>query len=149
MAHVEGEILVRAPGGRGDFVADERHEPRFNLHMLTAEKVSEGLIGKGTRFRAEIDNLGRSVPMDIEFTAVEQPRRAASSTHMTAMDVHGELTFDPVPDGTRLHWSWDVEEHGILKLMGPGRDLHLPRLGTGDLVESQMALGRKHASRRS
>jgi hypothetical protein len=34
---------------------------------------------------------------------------------MTAMDVHGELTFDPVPEGARLHWSWDVEEHGILK----------------------------------
>lgn len=38
---------------------------------------------------------------------------------MTARDVHGELTFDPVPEGTRLHWSWDVEEHGILKLIGP------------------------------
>jgi carbon monoxide dehydrogenase subunit G len=120
MAHIEGEIVVKRPAEEVfDFVADERHEPRFNPHMLTAEKVSDGLIGKGTRFRAEIDNLGRTVPMDIEFTAVERPRRLASSTHMTAMDVRGELTFDPVPEGTRLRWSWDVEEHGILKLMGP------------------------------
>ena len=110
MAHVEGEILVKRPAEEVfDFVADERHEPRFNPHMLTAEKVSDGLIAKGTRFRAEIDNLGRTVPMDIEFTAVERPRRLASSTHMTAMDVHGELTFDPVPEGTRLRWSWEVE----------------------------------------
>jgi uncharacterized protein YndB with AHSA1/START domain len=86
MAHIGGEILVKRPAEEVfDFVADERHEPRFNHHMLTAEKVSNGLIGKGTRFRAEIDNLGRAVPMDIEFAAVERPRRLTSSTHMTGM----------------------------------------------------------------
>jgi uncharacterized protein YndB with AHSA1/START domain len=54
-AHIEGEVLVKRPAEEVfDFVADERHEPRFNPHMLTAEKVSDGLIEKGTRFRAEI-----------------------------------------------------------------------------------------------
>lgn len=121
MAHIEGEILTKRPSEEVfDFVADERHEPRFNPHMLRAAKVSDGPIREGTRFRAEINSLGRTLPMDIQFTAVERPRRLASSAHMTAMDVHGELTFDPVLEGTRMHWSWDVEEHGILKLMGPG-----------------------------
>jgi hypothetical protein len=46
MAHIEGEILVKRPAEEVfDFVADERHEPRFNPHMLTAEKVSDGPIG--------------------------------------------------------------------------------------------------------
>ena len=53
MAHIEGEILIKRPVEEVfDFVADERHEPRFNPHMLTAEKVSDGLIGKGTRTSA-------------------------------------------------------------------------------------------------
>jgi len=48
-----------------------------------------------------------------------------------------------VPEGTRLHWSWEVEEHGILKLIGPRRDLHRSPSETGDLVESQMGSWRK------
>ncbi|MGZ6494419.1 MAG: SRPBCC family protein, partial [Actinomycetota bacterium] len=120
MAHIEGEILIRrSPEDVFDFVADERNEPRYNPHMLKAEKISDGPIGEGTRFRAEIQSLGRTVPMDIEFTAVERPRRLASATHMAAMDVHGALTFDPVREGTMMQWSWDVETHGILKAMGP------------------------------
>ena len=29
----------------------------------------------------------------------------------------GTLTFDPVPTGTRMHWLWDVEPIGSLRLM--------------------------------
>lgn len=63
--------------------------------------------------------MGRTVEMVIEFVGYERPRRLASSTHMSSMDLQGALTFDPVPDGTRMRWSWDVEPRGILKLMSP------------------------------
>lgn len=120
MADIDGEILIkRLPEDVFDFVADERNEPRYNPHMLKAEKISDGPIGEGTIFHVEIQSLGRTVPMDVEFTAVERPRRLASTTHMAAMEVNGALTFDAVPEGTRMHWSWDVERHGILKLTGP------------------------------
>jgi hypothetical protein len=55
----------------------------------------------------------------IEFTGYERPRRLASSTHMSAMDVRGSLTFDPVPEGTRMRWSWELEPRGLFKLMTP------------------------------
>src|SRR5439155_744515 len=29
------------------------------------------------------------------------------------------LTFDPVPDGTRMRWSWQVETPGAMKLLAP------------------------------
>ena len=57
--------------------------------------------------------------MIIEFTGYDRPRRLASSTHMSSMDTHGGLTFDPVPEGTRMRWSWEVEPRGILKVMRP------------------------------
>ena len=34
-------------------------------------------------------------------------------------DEHGALTFDPGQDGALMHWSWDLEPHGLLKLMTP------------------------------
>jgi hypothetical protein len=63
--------------------------------------------------------MGRAIEMDIEFTGYERPRRLASSTHMSWMDTQGGLTFDPVPEGTRMRWAWDLKPRGMLKVMGP------------------------------
>ena len=52
-------------------------------------------------------------------TAYERPRRLASSTHLSAMDIQGTLTFDPVPEGTRMQWSWELAPRGVFKLMIP------------------------------
>ena len=90
-----------------------------NPRMRRAEQLSDGPIGVGTRFRAETVSMGRTVEMVIECTGYERPRRLASSTHMSSMDLQGALTFDPVPEGTRMRWSWDLEPRGVLKLMSP------------------------------
>jgi hypothetical protein len=57
--------------------------------------------------------------MTTEFTGYERPRRLASTTRMSRMDIRGTLSFDPVPGGTRMRWSWELEPHGLLKLMTP------------------------------
>jgi uncharacterized protein YndB with AHSA1/START domain len=120
MAHVEGEIIINRPvEDVFDFVADERNEPLYNPQMLRAEQTSSGPIGLGTQFRVESKTMGRTVAMTIAFTAYERPRRLTSSTHISTMDVRGTLTFEPVPKGTRMHWLWKLEPHGLLKLMTP------------------------------
>ena len=120
MARVQGEIVINRPVEEVfDIVADERNEPRYNPRMLRAEQTSVGPIGVGTRFEAEGAARGRPIPMTIEFTAYERPRRLASSTHMASMDIRGTLTFDPVPLGTRMHWSWELRPRGVYKLLTP------------------------------
>jgi Polyketide cyclase / dehydrase and lipid transport len=120
MVRIEGEVIINRPvEGVFDFVADERNEPRYNLQMLRVEQISPGPIGLGTKFRAESKSMGRTVEMTIEFTTFERPRRLASSTHLSTLHIQGTLTFDPVPEGTRMHWSWELEPQGIFKLMAP------------------------------
>lgn len=63
--------------------------------------------------------MGRAVVMVIEFTGFDCPRRIEETVHMSSMDLQGGLTFDPVPEGTRMRWSWHVEPRGMLKVMGP------------------------------
>jgi hypothetical protein len=36
-----------------------------------------------------------------------------------SMDIHGILTFEPVPGGTRMRWSWSLTPRGALKLLAP------------------------------
>ena len=57
--------------------------------------------------------------MVIEFTVFVRPLRLASSTQMSSMDVRGVLTFEPVPEGTRMRWDWQLTPRGLLKLATP------------------------------
>ena len=53
MARVSGEILINRPVEVVfDYVADQRNEPIYNPRMLQSEKITDGPIGVGTRFRA-------------------------------------------------------------------------------------------------
>jgi hypothetical protein len=120
MAHINGEIVINRPVEQVfDFVADERNEPRYNPRMLRAEKLSPGPVGLGSRFRAEMRTRPRPVVMTTENTGYDRPRQLASTTRLSTMDIEGTLSFDPVPAGTRMRWSWDLHPRGLLKLATP------------------------------
>jgi polyketide cyclase/dehydrase/lipid transport protein len=120
MARVEGEIAIGRPVEEVfDFVADERHEPRYNQRMVRAEQISEGPIGEGTRFHTELRAMGRAMPMVVEFTGYERPARLASVTRSSMMETEGALTFEAVHGGTRMRWSWEVRPRGAMRLMAP------------------------------
>ena len=120
MARIDGEIVINRPVEEVfDFAADERNEPRYNPRMLSSELLSPGPVGLGSRFRAVMRSRPRPLVMTTEFTGYQRPRRLALRSHLSAMEIHGGLTFDPVPGGTRMRGSWEVELHGPFKLMSP------------------------------
>ena len=63
--------------------------------------------------------MGRTMPMTVEFTVGERPWRLGSFTRSSMMETEGALTFESIPDGTRMRWSWDVRPLGVLRLMTP------------------------------
>jgi uncharacterized protein (DUF302 family) len=99
-------------------------EPRYNPDMLDVEKVTDGPIGEGTRFRALHRGIRRPVEMITEITTYERPSRLAITCEMGWADVAGTLTFEQVPAGTHMRWSWDVRPKGVHRMLRP----LLPRL---------------------
>lgn len=119
-AQIAGEIIIQRPVAEVfDFVADERNEPSYNPRMLTAEKVSSGPVGAGTRFRAAVRTMGRTNWMTIEITGYDRPRRLESWTRLAMTDISGRLAFEPVADGTRMRWCWQLTPRGLVKLLTP------------------------------
>ena len=120
MGQIEGEIVIDRPIGEVfDFVSDERNEPKFNPQMSSVELLSEGEIGVGSRFRAEMVSGGRPLPIVIEFTTFERPARLGSRTTMSGMAITGELFFEPVGEATRMRWSWNMHPSGAMRLLTP------------------------------
>lgn len=117
---VQGELVIGRPvEDVFDFAADERNEPRYNRRMVRAEKLTPGPIGVGTRFRADMKAIPRPTEMTTELTGFERPRSLTLTTRLSWMDIEGRLTFDPVPEGTRMRWQWELHPHGLLRLAGP------------------------------
>jgi Polyketide cyclase / dehydrase and lipid transport len=120
MARIEGKIIIGRPlEVVFDFVADQRNEPAYNPRMLRAEKVTGGPVGRGTRFRSAARSIGRTTEMLIELTGYDRPDRLAIVTTMPGTDISGTLTFEPVPAGTLMRWSWVVQPKGASRLMEP------------------------------
>lgn len=59
------------------------------------------------------------MPMVVEVTGYERPSWLASVTRSSTMETEGALTFESIPGGTRMRWSWDVRPRGLLRLIGP------------------------------
>lgn len=117
---VQGDILIRRPIEEVfDYVADERNEPKYNEQMTHAEKVTPGPIGVGTQFHSVMTSGSRAVDMTIEFTEFERPRRITERTHMSNMEITGALFFEPVAEGTRMRWVWDLQPRGLYRFLGP------------------------------
>ena len=117
---VQGDIVIERPIEEVfDFVADERNEPKYNSQMTRADKVTPGAIGVGTKFHSVMTGVGGAAEMTIEFTEFDRPRRIVETTHLSNMDIDGALLFEPVPEGTRMAWVWDLHPRGFLKFLGP------------------------------
>ena len=59
VTHISGEVTIDAPVEEVfDLVADERNEPRYNPRIVHAEKLSEGPVGRGSRFVAKPKGMG-------------------------------------------------------------------------------------------
>ena len=112
-----GEIILGGPAEeKFDFEADQRNEPRYNPRMIRAAEVSDGPVGNGTVFRSSARFMGRTAEMRSELTGYDRPGRLASRTTTEQADIDGTLTFDPVPAGTRMRWSWTVRPKGAARV---------------------------------
>jgi len=120
MARIAGSITIDAPVEEVfDLVADERNEPRYNPRILRAEKVTEGPVGKGSRFVAEPRSVGVKGAMTMEVLDYERPHRLHNVIRSPYLQVEGALTFADVAEGTRLSWDWDMALVGPMRLVSP------------------------------
>lgn len=116
MAVIRNSVLLRSsPEVAFDYLSDHRAELEWNPKCEAMEKLTEGPVGLGTRYRAK----WKSGPqVELETVAFDRP-------HSWTMHNGGpiEVTFtcrlEPVPGGTRLHATFKPTPHGWFRLIFP------------------------------
>jgi hypothetical protein len=89
---VENAIEIEAqPEAVFDYCTDVLREPEWNPKLLEVEKLTEGPIGLGTRFKIRLDGVGWSTTENIAF---ERPKYWAATSASRLLDVRIEFEVD-------------------------------------------------------
>jgi carbon monoxide dehydrogenase subunit G len=98
-----------------EYIADARNEARWNPWAVSVEKVGDGPVAKGTRFRGCYRRVGKA---DQWLSEYAPPRHVVYQSDK--MD--GRMTFDLQPVGpgrTRVELVAEAHPTGVMALLAP------------------------------
>lgn len=101
------------------YVADFASSQEWDPGVATAERVGDGPIGVGTRYRLGVRIGDRVAPMEYRITELDPPRRVVlvgSGSGVSAVD---SIEFVPTASGTTVDYTADIRLQGIRRLAEP------------------------------
>lgn len=108
-------ILHCSPEDAFDYLSDPRAELEWNPKCETMEKLTEGAVGVGTRYRAK----WKSSPyVELEILAFERPH-SWTMHDGGPIEVRFTCQVESAPQGTRLHATFEPTPHGWFRLIFP------------------------------
>ncbi|NNC99641.1 MAG: SDR family NAD(P)-dependent oxidoreductase, partial [Gammaproteobacteria bacterium] len=96
-----------------DYIVDFSRIDEWDHTILSAEKVSDGAIGLGSRFDLVFSMGPRKIPISYEITEFEYPQRAVltgTSANFVAVDT---VSLRNTSDGSHLDWRAELEFTGL------------------------------------
>jgi uncharacterized protein YndB with AHSA1/START domain len=108
-------VVRRAPDEVFDYLSDLRAELEWNPRCEVMEKLTEGPVGLGTRYRAK----WKSSPyVEVETVAFDRPH-SWTAHNGGPIEVTFSCRVEPVPEGTLLRAEFEPTPHGWFRLIFP------------------------------
>jgi dehydrogenase/reductase SDR family protein 12 len=101
------------------YVADFASSQEWDPGVATAERVGDGPIGVGTRYRLGVRIGNRVAPMEYRITELDPPNRVVlvgSGSGVSAVDT---IEFGRTATGTTVDYTADIRLDGIRRLAQP------------------------------
>ncbi len=118
MVVINSEVRIeRPPAAVFDAVSDPRSELEWNPNVRMMEKLTEGEIRPGSRFRAK---WTKSPVVELEILRFDRPHGWAYRNG-GAIAVDLDIVLEPVDEGqaTILRSRFDAKAHGAMRLVFP------------------------------
>ncbi len=108
--------IARPPEVVFDYCTDLEHETEWNPRTRSVEKLTEGPVRLGTRFRAE---WVKGDPALVEYVTFDRPVAWTTTGRSRRLHSIGEGYLTPTPDGCRLDVRLVMRPRGLLSVTGP------------------------------
>jgi uncharacterized protein YndB with AHSA1/START domain len=109
-------VIRRSPEDVFDYCSDLRSELQWNPKVKYIEKVTDGPVGVGTRYRAQWSNSG---PTTVEVVAFDRPRRWETTAKARGMGVRFRGTVTDAAPGARYSAYLELQPKGLARLVAP------------------------------
>jgi hypothetical protein len=136
-------IIRCTPEQAFDYLVDVRSELEWNPSVETVEKLTDGPVGKGTRFAVK----WRSAPQPVTVEVIDFDRPHGWVSHNGGpLEVTLTIRLEGVPEGTRLRSAFESTAHGWFRLVYPIFLLRLRREERANMIHLREALERRPAT---
>ncbi|TAH50997.1 MAG: hypothetical protein EYC68_12245 [Chloroflexota bacterium] len=113
MIQISNHIDIARPVAQVfQFVANVENNPQW-MPVQSTQKISDGPVGTGTKFKQQFVLMGAKYEMDGVITAFEPNQKISYQYNAPVFTWRGDMLFEPTPNGTRL------SAKGIISLSGP------------------------------
>jgi uncharacterized protein YndB with AHSA1/START domain len=109
-------VIHRPPEDVFDFCSDLRSELRWNPKVKYVEKLTDGPVGVGTRYRARWSNSG---PTAVEVIRFDRPRRWETNATAWGMAIRFQGTVTDATPGARYTAYLELHPKGLARLVAP------------------------------
>jgi uncharacterized protein YndB with AHSA1/START domain len=109
-------VIRRAPEAVFEFCSDLRSELQWNPKVKYVEKLTDGPLGVGTRYRAQWANSG---PTTVEVVAFDRPRSWETTAKARGMGIRFRGTVTDTAPGARYTASLELHPKGLAWLVAP------------------------------
>jgi uncharacterized protein YndB with AHSA1/START domain len=118
------------------FVAEMENESQWHTDILKAERLTDGEVGQGTRYKLQF----RPQPMSpsegtVEIVEFEPGRRIVSRSDMGNMKPRLTHIFEEASGGTQVTRHIQIETSGLMTLMSPIMKM-MVRRRNGEFIEN-------------
>ena len=109
--------------------------PQWTTGLDGYERLDSGPLGRGSRFRQNLDVSGQRINAELEVTGYDPPRGAEARTKIRGVDLISTYALAPSGDGTRLTQTIEAKGGGIQgRILIPIIQPHLERKLDADLA---------------
>ena len=135
--HIETPL---APAAAFAFIADFANAMHWDPGTVTSERIDDGPVELGARYRLGVRLGGRVAPMEYRIAAFEPPHRVVLVGEGSGVSAVDEIRFEPAGTGTSIDYTADIRLGGVLRLIEPFLGRAFAKLGRDALTGMQRAL---------
>jgi carbon monoxide dehydrogenase subunit G len=135
--HIETPL---APEAAFAFIADFANAMHWDPGTVTSERIDDGPVGLGARYRLGVRLGGRVAPMEYRISTFQPPNRVVLVGEGSGVSAVDDIRFEPSGSGTRIDYSADIRLGGVLRLVQPFLGRAFAKLGRDALDGMQRTL---------
>lgn len=136
-AHVD---LDGSPEEVWEFLLDPSNAPIWEHAVVSSERLDDGPIGAGARFRKTVSLVGKRIDVDFEIAEYQPARHCSVVLVAGPIEGGGSYSLEPIPGGTRLTYGLRHAMRGMLKIAEPVLRRAYPKLLARDLASLKLAV---------